>query len=288
MADVLLCYFSVPGFSGIFFLRNDWQKWFFVLQVSQRTCDAAQETAETDFLCSFLTVSACGMENIMFTGIVEEIGMLSSVVPGAKSAVLTIEANKVLEKTKVGDSIAVNGVCLTVTGIRGNYFQADVMAETLRRSSLANLRAGSRVNLERAMAADGRFGGHIVAGHIDGTGTILSMEREDNAVWVQIGAPQKILRYIVEKGSIAIDGISLTVAALGLNSFSVSVIPHTGQETILLEKKQGDVVNLENDLVGKYVERLLEIPKIQEKDSESGKDTLKKGITREMLEKYGF
>lgn len=193
----------------------------------------------------------------MFTGIVEETGKIESVTKGSKSAILTVAAHKVLEDTKIGDSIAVNGVCLTVTSINGNKFTADVMAETIRRSSLGSLKHGSKVNLERAMAADGRFGGHIVSGHIDGVGTIRSLIREDNAVWVEIETPDKLLKYIVEKGSIAIDGISLTVAKLTDDSFSVSVIPHTGEETTLLTKKPGDIVNLENDIVGKYVERFI-------------------------------
>lgn len=229
----------------------------------------------------------------MFTGIVEEIGTIHSVVMGAKSAVLTIEAKTVLEGTKIGDSIAVNGVCLTVTGLQGKGFSADVMAETLRRSSLGGLHRGSQVNLERAMAADGRFGGHMVAGHIDGTGTILSRKREDNAVWVEVGTTAQILHYIIEKGSIAIDGISLTVAKLTGQSFSVSVIPHTGQETTLLQKKTGDVVNLENDLVGKYVERLLGIESNRKEAADGGKSQSdasgeQGGITREMLARYGF
>lgn len=216
----------------------------------------------------------------MFTGIIEETGTVKSVVKGKLSAVLTIEADKVLEGTRVGDSIAVNGVCLTATSIAGKAFQADVMAETLRRSSLGTLGRGSRVNLERAMAADGRFGGHIVSGHIDGTGTVLSLKQEDNAVWVEIQAPPEILRLIVEKGSIAIDGISLTVATVGEQSFSVSVIPHTGQETTLLQKKPGEVVNLENDVIGKYVERLLHF---------SGqKEQKKSNITMDFLAKNGF
>lgn len=193
----------------------------------------------------------------MFTGIIEEMGTVSSIAEGSVSAVITIQASKVLEESKVGDSIAVNGVCLTVTSIHDKVFSADVMAETLRRSSLGSLSKGSLVNLERAMAADGRFGGHIVSGHIDGTGTIVSMKREDNAVWVTINTKQEILKYIVEKGSIAIDGISLTVAGLGKDTFSVSVIPHTGSETTLLKKSAGDIVNLENDVIGKYVDRLL-------------------------------
>lgn len=195
----------------------------------------------------------------MFTGIIEEIGTISSVAEGSLSAVVTIQASKVLEGSQAGDSIAVNGVCLTVTSIHGGLFTADVMAETLRRSSLGNLSKGSRVNLERAMHANGRFGGHIVSGHIDGTGTIVSKAREDNAVWVTINTDKRILKYIVEKGSIAIDGTSLTVATVNDSdsTFSVSVIPHTAKETIILGKGAGDIVNLENDVIGKYVERLL-------------------------------
>lgn len=195
----------------------------------------------------------------MFTGIIEEIGTISSVAEGKLSAVVTIQASKVLEGSQAGDSIAVNGVCLTVTSIHGGLFTADVMAETLRRSSLGSLSKGSRVNLERAMHANGRFGGHIVSGHIDGTGTIVSKAREDNAVWVTINTDKRILKYIVEKGSIAIDGTSLTVAAVNDSdsTFSVSVIPHTAKETIILGKGAGDIVNIENDVIGKYVERLL-------------------------------
>lgn len=218
----------------------------------------------------------------MFTGIIEEMGEIVSIQKASVSAVLSIQASKVLEGTQIGDSIAVNGICLTVTTIRGQVFTADVMAETLRRSSLGKLTKGSKVNLERAMAADGRFGGHIVSGHIDGTGVIASMKREENAVWVEITTPYELLRYIVEKGSIAIDGISLTVAALTDSSFSVSLIPHTGQETTLLSKKPGDPVNLENDIVGKYVERFLTMP------SELDQPTEKKGVDLEFLAEHGF
>ena len=191
------------------------------------------------------------------------------------------ESEKVLEGTKIGDSIAVNGICLTVTSLQSDGFTADVMAETIRRSSLGSSRAGSKVNLERAMAADGRFGGHIVSGHIDGTGVIRSMIREENAIWVSIGTSPQILHLIVEKGSICIDGISLTVAKVDETGFQVSVIPHTGEETALLEKVPGDPVNLENDVIGKYVERLLGIQKNEEEKKESG-------ITMEFLEKFGF
>lgn len=192
----------------------------------------------------------------MFTGIIEEIGTVRRIEHGAKGARLTIQAKTVLEDTRIGDSIATNGVCLTVVSMTGDSFSADVMAESLRRSSLGTLQGGSPVNLERAMAANGRFGGHIVSGHIDGTGTIASQKREDNAVWVKIKTPAPLLRYIVEKGSIAIDGVSLTVAAVTDTDFSVSIIPHTGTQTILLGKKPGDPVNLECDVIGKYLEKL--------------------------------
>ncbi len=215
----------------------------------------------------------------MFTGIVEETGTVVGIKKGAKSEVLSISGRVVTSGSAVGDSIAVNGVCLTVTSLSGDTFTADVMAETMRRSSLGMLRAGSKVNLERAMPADGRFGGHIVSGHIDGTGTVLSMDREDNAVWVRIKAPSDILRLMVEKGSIAIDGISLTVVDVTDSFFSVSIIPHTGAATTLLDKKPGDTVNLENDIIAKYVDRLLG----RDHSSRS-----KSGLNLEMLARNGF
>lgn len=217
----------------------------------------------------------------MFTGIVEEVGTIKEIKKGSKSAILTIKGDVVTKDSKLGDSIAVNGVCLTVTSLSGNIFTADVMAETMRRTSLGDLSAGSKVNLERAMAANGRFGGHIVSGHIDGTGTIQNFLREDNAVWVTIGAESKILKYIIEKGSIAIDGISLTVAYVDESCFKVSIIPHTASETTLLAKKVGDVVNLENDVVGKYVEKLLGY-----KDEKESKHS--SGISEDFLIKNGF
>lgn len=216
----------------------------------------------------------------MFTGIVEEIGEIEQIKKGIQSAVLSIRCKKVLEGTKIGDSIAVNGVCLTVTTMNGNGYTADVMAETLRRSSLAALQKGSRVNLERAMPADGRFGGHIVAGHIDGTGTIVEISRDETAVWYRIAAGEELLRYIVEKGSIAIDGISLTVAKVGKSDFSVSIIPHTQGETNLSDRKVQDVVNLECDIVGKYVERLCNFGQKEEPQ--------KSRMTKEFLLEHGF
>lgn len=193
----------------------------------------------------------------MFTGIIEEVGRLVSIKSGARSAALTISASEILTDLSLGDSIAVNGVCLTVTAFDSRTFTADVMPETLRRTNLRQLHGQSPVNLERALAANGRFGGHIVSGHIDGTGVIRSVSRDDNAVWYTIRTSGDILRYIVQKGSIAIDGISLTVAQVTDTSFSVSVIPHTAANTTLGTKKAGDTVNLENDCIGKYVEKLL-------------------------------
>lgn len=216
----------------------------------------------------------------MFTGIVEELGQVKALSLRGNSGTLTVKAKKVLEGTKIGDSIAVNGVCLTVTNMKNNEFSADVMAETVRRSSLGALRDGSYVNLERAMAADGRFGGHIVAGHVDGVGTIAAIEQDDNAIWFTITAPEQVLRYVVEKGSIAIDGISLTVARVEPDRFAVSVIPHTAAVTLLGRRRTGDRVNLESDIIGKYVERLLRpAPELKTKESK---------LTMEFLSKHGF
>ena len=232
----------------------------------------------------------------MFTGIVEEKGTVRYMQLTGESGVLAVKAKKVLERTKIGDSIAVNGVCLTVTSLQPDGFTADVMAETIRRSSLGSCKAGSQVNLERAMAADGRFGGHIVSGHIDGTGQIESMRREENAVWVTIACADKILDLIVEKGSICIDGISLTVAAVTKRNFSVSVIPHSGEETTLLKKKAGDPVNLENDIVGKYIQKFVDIGrnsgedrgKMPDGENAAGNVKGNSGLSMEFLQKYGF
>ncbi len=193
----------------------------------------------------------------MFTGIIEETGRVRNIKNGASSSVITIEAKTVLDETKLGDSIAVNGACLTVVKISDGYFDADVMAETLRRSNLKRLKKGDFVNLERAMKAGGRFGGHIVSGHIDTEGIISGLKKEDNAVWVTLACPREIMKYVVMKGSAAIDGISLTVADVTETGFSVSVIPHTNRETTLLSKKTGDFVNVECDVLSKYVETIL-------------------------------
>ena len=216
----------------------------------------------------------------MFTGIVEEMGQIRSIVRGASSAVLSIEANLILEDLKIGDSVAVNGVCLTATSIGAGGFTADVMHETLNRSSLGALQKGSHVSLERAMLANGRFGGHIVSGHIDGTGTIGSIQKDDNALWYTILADAKLLRYIVEKGSATIDGISLTVADVQSDRFAVSLIPHTAKVTVLGEKRTGDIVNLETDIIGKYVKKLLKPAEEETKQ--------KSGITMEIIAENGF
>lgn len=188
----------------------------------------------------------------MFTGIIEEVGKIKN-IQGGTNYKLTIAASKILEDIHLGDSIAVNGICLTTISWDNGSFTVDVMRETLERTSLHKLRAGSFVNLERALAANGRFGGHIVSGHIDGTGDIINIRRDANAVWYKIKTSEKIMEFIIEKGSIAIDGISLTVAKVDRSAFYVSVIPHTLENTILLRKKTGDIVNLENDIVGKYI-----------------------------------
>lgn len=213
----------------------------------------------------------------MFTGIVEEIGKVVNIEKGAKSSVITVQGKKIFQDLNIGDSVAVNGVCLTVTTYSNDTFTADIMNETLNRSSLGSLRSGSYVNLERAMLANGRFGGHIVSGHIDGTGTIVKIQKDDNATWYTISTSEDLMKYIVNKGSITIDGISLTVAKVDNKSFSVSIIPHTNKETILSHRLVGDIVNLENDIIGKYVEKLINI-----------EDKKKSNITMEFLMKNGF
>ena len=218
----------------------------------------------------------------MFTGIVEEIGTVRQVIRGTLSSHFIIAADKVLKDTNIGDSICTSGVCLTVTNMGKDYFEADVMAETMRRSKLGSLSQGSCVNLERALSLQTRLGGHIVSGHIDGTGTITRMEREDNAVWVTVTAEPAVLKYIIEKGSITIDGISLTVAYVDDACFRVSIIPHTAEETTLLMQNSGDTVNLECDMIGKYVERLLHFE--QTTEERASKTT----ITSSYLAEHGF
>lgn len=215
----------------------------------------------------------------MFTGIVEEVGTVQSVLKGTKSAKIVIKAHKVLEDVKLGDSICTNGVCLTVTDFTSHSFAVDIMAETMGRSNLKNVVPGSKVNLERALRLSDRLGGHLVSGHIDGVGIIRDFKKEDNAVWVSISTPPEILKYIILKGSIAIDGISLTVAYVDESTFKVSVIPHTKDVTTLLNKSPGDEVNLEGDMIGKYIERFLTF---------NDKPAPQKGMDLSFLIEHGF
>lgn len=216
----------------------------------------------------------------MFTGIIEELGTIRGVSLTKDGGELQIAATTVLGGTKLGDSIAVNGTCLTVTKLEKDGFTAFVMAESLRRTNLGNLKRGSVVHLERAMAADGRFGGHMVTGHIDGQGTFLSLKPEGQAVVLTIGADPEILSGIVEKGSIAIDGTSLTVMDVGKDSFRVGIIPHTGGHTALLDRPKGYACNLETDVIGKYIQKFLA------KNTES---TPKKStLTMDFLRENGF
>lgn len=213
----------------------------------------------------------------MFIGIIEEIGKIDSITRKGNSLSLRIKAEKIMSDISIGDSIAVNGICLTVTEFTKDGFCLDSMRETLEKTSLKNSKVGDLVNLERAMTANGRFGGHIVTGHIDGVGKIVEIKKDEIATWYRIESNKKIMQYIIEKGSIAIDGVSLTIVDFTKDSFRVSVIPHTFKETILSNKKIGSIVNLENDCVGKYIERILNINKEQESN-----------ISREFLLKHGF
>lgn len=216
----------------------------------------------------------------MFTGIVEEMGKLNKIQKSAKSARLTVEANAVLKDVKLGDSIAINGICLTVVQFNERLFDVDVMAETLRKTNLEELKPGDRVNLERALRVGDRLGGHIVSGHIDGVGVISRQQREDIAVVTDIRAPAEVMKYIVKKGSVAIDGISLTVTDYTDEAFQVSLIPHTASLTTLGYKKVGDRVNLEADVIGKYIERLTGF--------HSGKREDSGGVSMEYLAQNGF
>ncbi|SFA76566.1 riboflavin synthase [Selenomonas ruminantium] len=212
----------------------------------------------------------------MFTGIIEEVGHVNRIGGGS----LVIDCHKVLEDVQLGDSIAVNGVCLTVTHFDKSSFTADVMPETVRRTSLAELKKGSPVNLERALTLASRLGGHIVSGHIDGTGEIVKFADEGNAILMTISAGPELLRYIVEKGSVALDGISLTVAQVTDSDFTVSLIPHTREVTNLGSKKTGSPINIETDVLGKYVEKMLQ----GQREPQQSQSTL----TLDFLRENGF
>ena len=211
----------------------------------------------------------------MFTGIIEEIGKVERIQKDSRNCKLSIKASKILTDIHLGDSIAVNGICLTVTHFNHQAFTVDVMNETWSRTALTLLKHGSEVNLERALSVNDRLGFHVVKGHIDGTVKISSIKKDDNAVWYQINTQKEILDLIVEKGSITIDGISLTVAKVSKVNFSVSVIPHTLEQTILKSKQVGSTVNLENDILGKYVQKLMD-------------NSPKSEISKELLYQNGF
>lgn len=213
----------------------------------------------------------------MFTGLIEEVGTVEDIVSGGKSGTMKIGCSEVLEGVKLGDSISVNGICLTVVRFDDKSFTVDFMPETLKVTNLGKLGRGSKVNLERALMVGDRLGGHIVSGHVDGTGKLTAFKERENATEVWVEADKGLLKYIIKKGSIAIDGASLTVAEVSRNGFMVSIIPHTGKETTLLRKKAGDSVNLECDSVGKYIERLMEF-----------KETDKEKLSVDFLNRNGF
>ena len=215
----------------------------------------------------------------MFTGIIEEIGIVKSMRQGENSIVFSIGAEKILEDFRLGDSIAVNGVCLTVTSFHKDIFTVDVMPETVRATSLSNLKQGSSVNLERAMQANGRFGGHFVSGHVDGIGTIMKKQRVSNAVYYDIKVETELHNYMMLKGSVTVDGTSLTVFGVGEDTFTISLIPHTLNETILGKKEIGDIVNIECDMLAKYMDHLL---------SKKTKTKQKTSLSESFLEEHGF
>lgn len=212
----------------------------------------------------------------MFTGIIEDLGVVESVKMGRQSMELTIRSEKIVEDVHLGDSIAVNGICLTVTSFTKNTFTVDVMPETVKASSIQLLKSGSPVNLERAMSAQGRFGGHFVSGHIDGVGTIVKKERQENAVYFTIQLEEELSRYCIPRGSVAIDGTSLTIFSIAGNLLTISLIPLTFQDTIIGQKNVGDVVNIENDMIGKYI--------VQQLQTDKPKQTL----TQSFLAENGF
>ncbi len=219
----------------------------------------------------------------MFTGIIEEVGTVLNIMHGSNSGSLTISARKVLEDVKLGDSIAVNGVCLTVTSFTTEEFVADVMPVTLSKTNLALLSPGKKVNLERALSLSSRLGGHLVSGHIDGVGKIVSMTQVDNAILIEIEAPEKLKTFVICEGSIAVDGISLTVAEILPKGFIISIIPHTASKTTLLTKHVGHLLNLEADVVGKYLYHFAQCSKREEANSYQSS-----GVTKELLFNNGF
>jgi riboflavin synthase len=226
----------------------------------------------------------------MFTGIIEEIGELRRIHRQGQAMILTIGAKRILSDVNMGDSISVNGVCLTVVAYDTDSFSVDVMPETYRKSNLRKLQSGSKVNLERAMMANGRFGGHIVQGHVDTPAVILTRTPEENAIVFRFEPEKKdVFKYIIPGGSITIDGISLTVVEVTEHSATVSIIPHTLAQTVLQEKKPGDTVNIECDVLGKYMERLLKFPNSETAERiNTGSVKRKSSLTAEYLAEHGF
>lgn len=218
------------------------------------------------------------MVSEIFTGIIEELGTINRIERGSNSSRINVRADKVLGDVRIGDSIAINGVCLTVTEFSQEHFVADVMAETLEKTNLRNLSTGQRVNLERAVRLGDRMGGHLVQGHVDGVGTIVEQQKLDIATLFRVKAPEEVMAYVVKKGSIAIDGISLTVVETNADGFTVSLIPHTAAMTTLGFKKPGDTVNLESDIIGRYVEKLMS----------SGKESKQSNLSLGFLAENGF
>lgn len=215
----------------------------------------------------------------MFTGLIEELGTMKKIIHKGNTLVLVIGAEKIMTDLHVGDSIAVNGVCLTVTKFTKDYFEADVMPETFKHTSLSSLKEGSKVNLERAMAANGRFGGHFVTGHIDGTGTIQKRTHVENAILIEIEIPEESSHFVLERGSIAIDGTSLTIFKTTPNTVTVSLIPHTAKEAVLGLKREGEIVNVEFDMMAKYFYSFMQKKEVTHKKS---------GLTAEFLKENGF
>ncbi|GAE28936.1 riboflavin synthase [Alkalihalobacillus hemicellulosilyticus] len=215
----------------------------------------------------------------MFTGIIEEVGTIKDVRQSGDEMVMVIQAKTVLQDVQLGDSISVNGVCLTVTEFTDQSFEVDVMPETVRATSLRGLSSGSKVNLERAMSANGRFGGHFVSGHVDGTGTILSKKKDHNAVYYRIGVSENLRKYMIEKGSVTVDGTSLTIFSVDEGSFTISIIPHTLDETTIGRKNVGNIVNIECDMVGKYIEHFISKRYLKEPSS---------SLTDSFLAEHGF
>ena len=218
----------------------------------------------------------------MFTGIIEGLGTITGIQPSNQGKKLSIEADFSLNETKIGDSIAVSGACLTAVTLDNKNFQVDVAPETLSKSTLGDSRVGERVNLERALQLSGRLDGHLVSGHVDGVGTIKSKENKGNAIIITINIPESLANYMIKKGSVAVDGISLTINNCDNNSFEVRIIPHTAKLTTVGFKKAGDAVNIETDMIGKYVEKFVK------RMAGSDKEDTRSSISKQFLEKTGF